>query len=64
MDFAADLNADDVELEKVCLGIYRKIDTQGIGHIDRGMLKTYCTRVKAFVQPNVPFDEEGFEKGF
>ena len=40
------------------------MDPDGIGYIDRAMLKVYTQRILDSVNPNAPFDEEGFEVGF
>ena len=49
---------------KIATSVYQKIDTVGQGYIDRPMLREYVERIRAFVCPDTPFDEEGFEAGF
>ena len=44
--------------------IYGKIDRDGVGYIDRDMLKDYCRRIISFVEPGGHVDEPDFENGF
>ena len=40
------------------------MDPEGVGYIDRPMLRTYTQRILDAVNPDAPFDEDGFEQGF
>ena len=44
--------------------MYKKIDTDGRGFIDREMLRLYAITVRSYVYPGTDFDELNFEKGF
>lgn len=40
------------------------MDPSGVGYVDRPMLREYTQRIKNFVNPDEPFDEDGFDVGF
>lgn len=54
----------DPKSQQIALSIYNKIDRNGVGYIDRPMLREYCTTILRHVNPQAPFDEQGFESGF
>lgn len=40
------------------------MDPSGVGYVDRPMLREYTQRIKDVVNPDEPFDEDGFDVGF
>lgn len=44
--------------------IYCKIDTSGVGYIDRAMMRAYCERILKFVSPDQAVEEASLEAGF
>ena len=54
----------DEEVNSSAFIIYKKIDLNGVGYIDRAMLRDYCKRVLSAVSPGKPVDAAALENGF
>ena len=54
----------DEEVNSSAFIIYKKIDLNGVGYIDRAMLRDYCKRVLSAVSPGKPVDAAALEHGF
>ena len=57
-------NLTDSDSVQIAMNIFKKIDVQGYGYIDRNMLRAYINRILQYVAPTIPFNEASFETGF